>query len=57
MEEIAAFIKWTIIYYKEKEWKDYDLWEGFLDNYYSFTLETFQNYDINIIKDIREHLR
>jgi hypothetical protein len=56
-EEIAAFIKWTITYYKEKHWKDYDLWEGFLDDYCSFTLETFWNYDINTIKDIREHLR
>ena len=57
MEEIAAFIKWTITYYKEKEWKDYDFWEGFLDNYCSFTLETFWNCDINTIKNIREHLR
>ena len=57
MEEIAAFIKWTITYYKEKEWKDYDLWEGFFDDYCSFTLETFRNCDINTIKDIREHLR
>ena len=57
IEEIAAFIKWTITYYKEKEWKDYDLWEGFLDDYCSFTLKTFWNCDINTIKDIREHLR
>ena len=57
MEEIAAFIKWTITYYKEKEWKDYNLQEGFLDDYCSFTLKTFWNCDINTIKDIREHLR
>ena len=57
MEEIAAFIKWTIIYYKEMQWKDYDLWEGFLDNYCSFTLETFQNCNINTTKNIHEHLR
>jgi outer membrane biosynthesis protein TonB len=57
MEEIAAFIKWTITYYKEMQWKDYDLWEGFLDDYCSFTLETFRNCDINTIKNIREHLR
>ena len=57
MEEIAAFIKWTFTYYKEKQWKDYDLWEGFLDDYCSFTLEIFQNCDINTIKGIREYLR
>ena len=57
MEEIAAFIKWTITYYKEKEWKDYDLWEGFFNNYCSFTLKTFRNCNINTTKNIREHLR
>ena len=57
MEEIAAFIKWTIIYYKEMQQKDYDLWEGFLNNYCSFTLKTFRNCNINTIKNIRKHLR
>ena len=57
MEEIAVFIKWTITYYKEKEWKDYNLWEGFLNNYCSFTLKTFQNCNINTIKDIHKYLR
>ena len=57
MEEIAAFIKQTITYYKEMQWKDYDLWEGFLDDYCSFTFETFQNCDINTTKNIHKHLR
>ena len=56
MKEITAFIKWTITYYKEKQWKDYDLWEGFFNNYYSFTLKTFWNCDINTTKDVREYL-
>ena len=36
IKEVKAFINWRLLIYKKKGWKEFDLWESFVNDFKSF---------------------
>jgi len=54
--EVKAFIDWRLSIYKKKEWKRFDLWESFIDDFKSFTRDILDNFGKDRLKKIRDYL-
>ena len=55
--EVKAFVNQRLLIYKENRWKEFNLWESFIDNFKSFIKDILNNLSKDRLKKIRDYLR
>ena len=43
IKEVKAFVNWHLLIYKENEWKGFNLWESFINNFKLFIKDILNN--------------
>ena len=57
-EDIATgYIAWQLSVYKSQCYRDYNLWEAFIEDFEGFEKQIFNTADQTWVQDLRNHLR
>jgi hypothetical protein len=56
-DEINAFIDWKLTEYNKDKWRDDNMWEVYLEDFNTFTVDTFKACQQTLIRKLRSHLR
>ena len=57
-EDIATgYIAWQLLVYKSQCYRDYNLWEAFVEDFEGFKKQTFNTADRTWVRNLRNHLR
>jgi hypothetical protein len=56
-DEINAFIDWKLTEYNKDKWRDDNMWEVYLEDFNTFTVDIFKACQQTLIRKLRSHLR
>ncbi|RKF77620.1 hypothetical protein GcM3_070031, partial [Golovinomyces cichoracearum] len=56
-EDVNGFITWRIAVYQDSNYRDYSLWEAFVEDFEGFTKTTFDIANKDLLRKLRDFLR
>jgi hypothetical protein len=56
-DKLDAFIDWKLTEYNKDKWRDNNMWEIYLEDFNTFTADTFKACQQTLIRKLRSHLR
>ena len=54
---VTGYIAWQLSVYKSRRYRDFNLWEAFVEDFEGFEKSTFDIADRTWVRDLRNHLR